>query len=49
MELKWLEDFLSLCDTRNFSRLFSNVVVSPNPAFSRRIKTLENWVGARVD
>jgi len=45
MELKWFEDFLSLCDTRNF-RVSSERQCISQPAFSRRIKALENWVGA---
>ena len=45
MELKWLEDFLSLAETRNFSRS-AEVRFTTQPAFSRRIKALEDWVGA---
>jgi LysR family transcriptional regulator, hypochlorite-specific transcription factor HypT len=45
MELKWLEDFLSLAETRNFSRS-AELRNTTQPAFSRRIKTLEDWVGA---
>ncbi len=47
MELKWLEDFLSLCDTGNF-RVSSERRCVSQPAFSRRIKTLENWLGAKL-
>jgi len=47
MDLKWLEDFLSLCDTGNF-RVSSDRRGVSQPAFSRRIKTLENWVGAKL-
>ena len=47
MELKWLEDFLSLCDTRNF-RVSSERRFVSQPAFSRRIKTLEDWLGAKL-
>lgn len=47
MELKWLEDFLSLCDTGNF-RVSSERRFVSQPAFSRRIKALENWVGATL-
>lgn len=47
MELKWLEDFLSLCDTGNF-RVSSERRCVSQPAFSRRIKALENWVGATL-
>lgn len=47
MELKWLEDFLCLVDTRNFSRS-AEVRATTQPAFSRRIKGLEEWVGATL-
>lgn len=47
MELKWLEDFLSLCDTGNF-RVSSERRYISQPAFSRRIKALENWAGAKL-
>ncbi len=47
MELKWLEDFLSLSNTGNF-RISSERRFVSQPAFSRRIKTLENWVGAKL-
>ncbi len=45
MELKWLEDFLSLARTRSFSRSAEERHVTQS-AFSRRIKALELWVGA---
>jgi DNA-binding transcriptional LysR family regulator len=47
MELKWLEDFVTLADTSSFSRAaeFRNVT---QPAFSRRIKQLESWLGATL-
>ncbi|MGI9334753.1 MAG: LysR family transcriptional regulator [Gammaproteobacteria bacterium] len=45
MEIKWLEDFLSLARTRNFSRSADERFVT-QPAFSRRIKALEIWAGA---
>jgi DNA-binding transcriptional LysR family regulator len=44
METKWLEDFLSLARTLNFSRSADERFVT-QPAFSRRIKALEVWVG----
>ena len=47
MELKWLEDFLSLCETGNF-RISSEHRCVSQPAFSRRLKTLESWVGAKL-
>lgn len=44
MDLKHLEDFVSLCETRSFSRSadIRNVTQS---AFSRRIQALELWLG----
>ncbi len=47
MELKWLEDFLSLCETGNF-RVSSVERCVSQPAFSRRLKSLENWVGSKL-
>ena len=47
MELKWLEDFLSLSETRNFSRS-AKLRFTTQPAFSRRIRALEEWVGATL-
>lgn len=43
MELKWLEDFLALHSTRNFHTAAKQRHVS-QPAFSRRIQSLETWV-----
>lgn len=47
MELKWLEDFLVLMETRSFSAAAARRHVS-QPAFSRRIQALENWLGATL-
>jgi LysR family transcriptional regulator, hypochlorite-specific transcription factor HypT len=47
MELKWLEDFLSLAETGNFSRS-AELRFTTQPAFSRRIKALEGWVGVTL-
>lgn len=44
MELKWLEDFLSLAETGSFSRSAQLRHVT-QPAFSRRIRALEAWIG----
>lgn len=44
MDLKWLEDFLSLAQTHSFSRSAAQRNVT-QPAFSRRIRALEAWVG----
>lgn len=45
METKWLEDFISLAETRSFSRSAELRHVT-QPAFSRRIQSLEAWLGA---
>lgn len=45
MESKWLEDFISLAQTRSFSRAAQLRHVT-QPAFSRRIQALEAWAGA---
>ncbi|MCC3306378.1 LysR family transcriptional regulator [Sneathiella sp. HT1-7] len=44
MELAWLEDFLALSSLRIFSRAAEARNVS-QPAFTRRIKNLEYWIG----
>ena len=45
MDLKWLEDFLCLARVRSFSRAAEARCVTQS-AFSRRIRSLENWFGA---
>ncbi len=45
MEIKWLKDFLVLSVERNFRIAAQQSHVS-QPAFSRRIQALENWIGA---
>ena len=44
METKWLEDFVSLAETRSFSRSAQLRHVT-QPAFSRRTQSLEAWAG----
>ena len=44
METRWLEDFISLAETRSFSRSAELRHVT-QPAFSRRIQSLEAWLG----
>lgn len=44
MEIKWLEDFVAVAGTGNFSRAAESRNVT-QPAFSRRLKALETWVG----
>src|ERR1700716_2409939 len=43
MELKWLEDFLSLAATQSFSRSAHERNVTQS-GLSRRIRQLENWL-----
>ena len=45
MELKWLEDMLLLLETGSFSKAARRRNVT-QPAFSRRIRSLETWLGA---
>jgi len=44
LDLDWLEDFLALADSGNFSRA-AKVRAIAQPALSRHIKSLEEWVG----
>jgi DNA-binding transcriptional LysR family regulator len=44
VDLTWLEDFVALAETRNFSRAAERRHVT-QPAFSRRIRHLEDRVG----
>ena len=44
MDTKWLEDFVSLAETRSFSRSAQLRHVT-QPAFSRRIQAREAWAG----
>jgi DNA-binding transcriptional LysR family regulator len=44
VDTKWLEDFVSLAQTRSFSRSAQLRNVT-QPAFSRRIQALEAWAG----
>ncbi len=47
MQIKWIEDFLSLTDARAFSRAAERRNVS-QPTFSRRIQALEDWLGVEL-
>lgn len=47
MDSEWLEDFLALLDCGGFSRAAEKRAVS-QPSFSRRIRSLEDWVGATL-
>jgi LysR family transcriptional regulator, hypochlorite-specific transcription factor HypT len=44
MDIRWLQDFLTVADTQNFTRAAQLRHVS-QAAFSRRIKALESWLG----
>ncbi|MFW7340110.1 LysR family transcriptional regulator [Pollutimonas sp. H1-120] len=45
MNISWLEDFLALASTKNFSRA-ADLRHMTQPAFGRRIRALEEWLGA---
>ena len=45
MNLSWLDDFLALAASGNFSRAADERHMT-QPAFSRRIRALEEWLGA---
>lgn len=45
MQLKWLEDFVTLAQARSFTRAAELRHVT-HPAFGRRIRALEGWAGA---
>jgi LysR family transcriptional regulator, hypochlorite-specific transcription factor HypT len=44
MDLDWLKDFLALAEQKNFSRA-ADVRNVTQPAFSRRVRALEDWIG----
>jgi len=47
MELKWLEDFVAVARTGSFSSAARERHVT-QPAFSRRIRALEHWLGIQL-
>ncbi len=47
MNLSWLEDFLALAASGNFSRAAEERHMT-QPAFSRRVRALEEWLGAEL-
>ena len=47
MDTRWFEDFLAVVEEGGFTRAAERRAVS-QPAFSRRIKALEDWVGASL-
>ncbi len=44
LDLEWIEDFLALAESGNFSRAAEARTIA-QPAFSRHIRSLEEWVG----
>ena len=47
LDLDWLEDFLALTETGNFSRAAQARSIA-QPAFSRHIRSLEEWAGVEL-
>lgn len=47
MDIKWIEDFLYLVETKNFSLAAEKRCVTQS-AYSRRIRALESWIGAEL-
>lgn len=47
MELEWIDDFLALCKTRNFTRA-AKARCTTQSAYSRRVQRLEEWLGAAL-
>jgi DNA-binding transcriptional LysR family regulator len=47
MDTAWLEDFLAVVGEGGFSRAAERRAIS-QPAFSRRIRALEDWIGAAL-
>jgi DNA-binding transcriptional LysR family regulator len=47
VELKWLEDFVAVARTGSFSQAARQRHVT-QPAFTRRIRALEHWLGVRL-
>ena len=47
LDLEWLEDFIALAESGNFSRAAQARSIA-QPAFSRHIKSLEEWAGVEL-
>ena len=47
MDIKWLEDLLVLLEEKSFTRAAARRHVT-QPAFSRRIRLLEEWLGVEI-
>src|SRR6185295_17737481 len=43
----WIDDFMAMAATRNFSRAAEDRHMT-QPAFSRRIRALEEWLGTEL-
>lgn len=47
MDIRWIEDYVALRETRNFTAAAERRNMS-QPAFSRRIQSLEEWLGVSL-
>ena len=47
MELSWLEDYLSLAETRSFTQAAQQRHITQS-TLSRRIQALEEWLGVEL-
>lgn len=47
MQIKWLDDLLAIAEWKNFSRA-AEVRCVTQSALSRRIRSLEEWVGVEL-
>lgn len=47
MNLRWIEDFIALCDTRSFSVAAQRRYITQS-ALSKHIKALESWLGSEA-
>lgn len=47
MQIRWVEDFLTLADAKGFARAAERRNVS-QPTFSRHIQSLEQWLGVEL-
>ena len=47
MELKWLEDFVCVAEKGHFARAASERLITQS-ALSRRVQSLESWVGTKL-
>lgn len=47
MQIRWIEDFLTLADARAFSKAAENRNIS-QPTLSRHVQSLEDWLGVQL-